>query len=130
MNTTLDRSMWIPVEERLPDGKRGISYGQFITDVVLVKHKDRPDYPVTAHAVVGDDCDALGVRIPTNGASKYKWICWHSAGRDLSNPFDMASGYKGPLKDSVGYPRFLPSYFGEGITHWMPLPDDAQPSIT
>lgn len=103
---------WISVAERLPEGG----------DVVLVLHKDRPDYPITAHAYLGDDLHDMGNRINTNGASSYKWISWNSVGRDLTNPFNMASGYMGAFKDSVGYPRFLPSYFGAGITHWMPLP--------
>ncbi len=109
---------WIPVSERLPEGVRGVSYMTYTTDVVLVLHKDRPDYPLTAHASLGDDLDTLGVRIPTNGASKYKWISWFSAGRDGSNPFDLAG-----LRDSAGYERKLPRYLGSGITHWMPLPN-------
>lgn len=114
---TEELSSWIPVTERLPEGKRGVPYMTFMTDVVLVLHKDRPDYPLTAHAALGDDLDTLGVRIPTNGASKYKWISWHSIGRDGSNPFDLAG-----LRDAYGYERKMPSYLGHGITHWMPLP--------
>lgn len=107
---------WIPVSESLPEGKVGVPYMTFMTDPVLVLHKDRPDYPITAHAALGDDLDTLGVRIPTNGASKYKWISWHSIGRDGSNPFDLAG-----LRDAYGYERKMPNYLGYGITHWMPL---------
>jgi Protein of unknown function (DUF551) len=113
---------WIPVSERLPEARKGISYQCWDTGPVLVLHRDRPDYPLTAHATLGSAHDALGVRVPTKGVSEHPWICWYSIGRNLSNPFDMASGPDGAFKDSVGYERFLPRYFGAGITHWMPLP--------
>lgn len=115
---------WISVEERLPEGKIGVPYMTYAyaTDTVLVLHRDHPDYPVTAHAFVGDNLDGLGIRIATNGASKYKFIAWYSFGRNLSNPFGVSRGPDGNFKDSVGYERFMPNYFGRGITHWMPLP--------
>jgi hypothetical protein len=115
-------SEWISVKDRLPEPKRGTSYMTYGTGVVLVLHEDRPDYPVTAHAFLGDNLDSLGVRILTNGASKYKFIEWRSVGRNLCNPFDMASSKKGLFRDSAGYERFLPNYFGFGITHWAELP--------
>ena len=119
---------WIPVSEKLPDDEplHGIPYMEYIAKPVLVIHRDRPDYPITAHTVFSDDPAAMGVAIVTNGASKFKFICWYSIGRDLSNPFDMASSVDGPFKDSAGYQRFLPKYFGRGITHWMPLPPEPE----
>jgi hypothetical protein len=115
---------WIPVTERLPEEKIGVSYMSCLTDVVLVRLRDRPGYPLTAHAVLGDDLSVAGVAIPTNGASKYKQIAWYSAGRKLNNPFNVAAGPEGPFR-SGSYDRFLPNYFGRAITHWMPLPDGA-----
>lgn len=106
-------SAWIPVTESLPEGKHGVPYMEYMTDTVLVLHSDRPDYPITAHASLTDnDSGNLGIRINTNGASKYRWISWRSAGRDLCNPFD--------LKDQ-DYTRFLPRIFGSKITHWQPI---------
>ena len=116
-------SEWISVKERLPEGKNGIPYMEYGSDVVLVIHSDRPDYPITAHAILSDSPSAQGVMIPTSGASKYKYICWYSIGRDLCNPFDMASSKGRPFKDSAGYARFLPCYFGAGIIYWMPIPE-------
>ena len=61
---------WISVKDALPKAVRGVSYKASLTDVVLVRHQDRPDYPITAHAVVGEDLGA-GVAIPTDGASEH-----------------------------------------------------------
>lgn len=105
---------WISVKDRLPEGVTGIPYMEFMSKAVAVIHKDRPDYPITAHAIFTDsDFGNAGIAISTNGASKYKWVCWYSAGRDLNNPFDLKND---------NYERFLPRIFGEKITHWMPLP--------
>lgn len=122
---------WIPVTERLPEPIAGRgSYESYSTGAVLVRHRDRPDYPVTAHAFLGE-LVGHGIGIPTNGASKHKLIAWYSVGRNLSNPFDMASTPEGkPFKDSAGYEKFLPNYFGFGITHWMPMPDASLPEYT
>ena len=117
---------WIPVTERLPDDEplQGIPYMEFSTiRPIAVIHRDRQDYPITAHAIFSDNPKAVGVAIPTKGVSRFKYVCWYSVGRNLSNPFDMASGPRGPFKDSAGYEKFLPNYFGAGITHWMPLPE-------
>ena len=112
---------WISVNEHLPEPvENNGSYEAYGTDVVLVTHRDRPDYPVTAHAFLGE-CTGLGVRVPTNGASKHRWIAWFSLGRNLHNPFDMSHSDEGPFKDSAGYNKFLPNYFGRGITHWRPI---------
>ena len=105
---------WISVKDRLPEGVTGIPYMHFMSEPVAVIHKDRPDYPITAHAVFTDSTyENLGIAIETNGASKYKYVCWYSAGRNLNNPFDLKND---------NYERFLPRIFGEKITHWMPLP--------
>jgi hypothetical protein len=115
---------WIPVSERLPDDEplRGIPYMEFSAGPFAVIHRDRPDYPITAHAIFSDNPSAMGVAIPTNGTSRFKYVCWYSAGRDPCNPFDMATGSRGPFKDSAGYARTMPNYLGFGITHWQPLP--------
>jgi hypothetical protein len=81
---------------------------------VLVIHSDRPDYPIVAHAFVGDiECMGLGIRLPTNGASPHSGISWYSVGRDLQNPFGL---------HDQDYTRFSPNRFGRCITHWQPLP--------
>jgi hypothetical protein len=119
---------WISVNERLPDDEplQGIPYMEFGARPVLVLHSDRPDYPITAHAIFSDNPSARGVAISTNGASRFKYVCWYSVGRELSNPFDLAHKDGIPFKDSAGYSKWLPKYFGLGITHWapiLPLPD-------
>ena len=43
---------WTSVQKELPEVIGGVSYQLWNTDVVLVIHKDRPDYPVTAHAIL------------------------------------------------------------------------------
>ena len=113
---------WVDVKDRLPEPVSGKgSYEAYGTDVVVVLHRDRPDYPVTAHAFLGE-CVGLGIRVPTAGASQHRWIAWYSVGLDLCNPFSMATTPEGqPFKDSAGYSRFLPNYFGRGITHWAPI---------
>lgn len=107
---------WISVKDRLPDHGPGIEkpYRQFRSGVVLVIHSDRPDYPITAHALFSDDPEARGVAIHTDGISPFKYVCWYSAGRDLQNPFDLKK---------EDYTRYLPNRFGAHITHWMPLPE-------
>lgn len=107
-----DHTAWISVTDALPKPVKGVSYNKWMSDVVLVIHSDRPDYPVTAHAILGDELGA-GISILTNGASDHKEIAWYSAGVDLQNPFN--------LKDK-DYSRYLPRIFGAKITHWMPLP--------
>ena len=107
-----DHTAWISVIDALPKPVKGVSYNKWMSDVVLVIHSDRPDYPVTAHAILGDELGA-GISILTNGASDHKEIAWYSAGVDLQNPFN--------LKDK-DYSRYLPRIFGAKITHWMPLP--------
>jgi hypothetical protein len=104
---------WVSVKDRLPPTVRGVSYRQLTTGVVLVRHSDRPDYPITAHAVLGDGL-GVGIAIPTEGASDHPEIAWYSATSiDKNNPFD---------KKDQNYERFLPKIFGSKITHWMPLP--------
>lgn len=123
LNAPSNTLEWVSVTERLPEGVHKHPGGEHMTDVVLVCHRDNPDYPVTAHALLtNDDYGHVGIRTPTNGASRYKWVCWYSVGRNLSNPFNRLSGPEGPFQDSASYDKFLPSYFGRGITHWCPLP--------
>ena len=100
---------WISIEDRLPKmGKEAT------TGTVLVKHSDRPDYPLTAHAKLhNSEYGSLGIKIPTNGASDYKYINWHFLVGDGNNPFKL----KG--RD---YSCFLPKVFGGKITHWMEIP--------
>src|SRR5690348_11053889 len=107
---------WVSGEERPPAGEplQASAYMQFGAESVLVIHSDRPDYPLTAHAIFSDNPSAMGVAISTKGASRFKYVCWYSVGRNLCNPFDMASGSRGPFKDSAGYEKFLPNYFGAG----------------
>jgi len=108
---------WTSVQKELPEVIGGVSYQLWNTDIVLVIHKDRPDYPVTAHAILGEN-PGIGIRIPTYGVSKHPWICWYSAGRNLCNPFDKATSYDGsPMRDGR-YDIYGPNYFGIGITHW------------
>ena len=102
---------WISVNDELPKAVRGISYNANLTDVVLVRHSDRPDYPITAHAVVGEGLGA-GVAIPTDGASEHPEIAWYSASSNLNNPFDLKND---------DYERYLPKVFGSKITHWKPI---------
>lgn len=103
---------WISVKDALPQKKRGASYMQHSTGVVLVKHSDRPDYPITAHAIVGEGL-GVGIAIPTEGAAEYPEIAWYSVGRNLQNPFDLKN---------QDFDRYLPKIFGSKITHWMPIP--------
>ena len=103
---------WISVKDELPKAVRGVSYKSSLTDTVLVLHSDRPDYPITAHAVVGEGLGA-GVAIPTDGASEHPEIAWYSASCNLNNPFNLKND---------DYERFLPKIFGKKITHWMPIP--------
>jgi hypothetical protein len=103
---------WISVKDELPKSVRGVSYKSSLTDTVLVLHSDRPDYPITAHAVVGEGLGA-GVAIPTDGASEHPEIAWYSASCNLNNPFNLKND---------DYERFLPKIFGSKITHWMPIP--------
>ena len=103
---------WISVKDELPKAVRGVSYKASLTDTVLVLHSDRPDYPITAHAVVGEGLGA-GVAIPTDGASEHPEIAWYSASCNLNNPFNLKND---------DYERFLPKIFGKKITHWMPIP--------
>jgi hypothetical protein len=108
---------WISVKDDLPKAVRGVSYGRYLTDVVLVRHSDRPDYPITAHAVVGQGLGA-GIAIWTNGASEHPEIAWYSQCRDLNNPFDLKND---------NYERYLPKVFGSKITHWKPIDATAPP---
>ena len=101
----------ISVKDALPKAVRGASYNASLTDVVLVRHSDRPDYPITAHAVVGEGLGA-GIAIPTNGASEHPEIAWYSASSNLNNPFDLKND---------DYGRYLPKVFGSKITHWKPI---------
>jgi len=103
---------WISVKDELPKAVRGVSYKSSLTDTVLILHSDRPDYPITAHAVVGEGLGA-GVAIPTDGASEHPEIAWYSASCNLKNPFNLRND---------DYERFLPKIFGTKITHWMPIP--------
>jgi len=107
---------WISVKDELPKAMRGVSYKASLTDTVLVLHSDRPDYPITAHAVVGEGLGA-GVAIPTDGASEHPEIAWYSASCNLNNPFNLKND---------DYERFLPKIFGKKITHWMPIPTTPQ----
>lgn len=102
---------WISVKDALPPKKHGTSYMQHSTGVVLVKHSDRPDYPITAHAIVGEGL-GVGIAIPTEGAAEYPEIAWYSVGRDLQNPFDLKN---------QDFDKYLPKIFGSKITHWMPI---------
>lgn len=102
---------WISVKDALPKAVRGVSYKQSLTDVVLVRHLDRPDYPITAHAVVGEGLGA-GIAIPTEGASEHPEIAWYSQCQDLNNPFGLKND---------DYGRYLPKIFGTKITHWKPI---------
>ena len=102
---------WISVKDALPKAVRGVSYNASLTDVVLVRHSDRPDYPITAHAVVGEGLGA-GIAIPTEGASEHPEIAWYSASSNLNNPFDLKND---------DYERYLPKIFGSKITHWKPI---------
>lgn len=102
---------WISVKDALPKAVRGVSYNASLTDVVLVRHSDRPDYPITAHAVVGEGLGA-GIAIPTEGASEHPEIAWYSASSNLNNPFDLKND---------DYGRYLPKVFGSKITHWKPI---------
>jgi hypothetical protein len=104
---------WISVKDELPKAVIGVSYKANLTDTVLVRHADRPDYPITAHAVVGEGLGS-GVAIPTEGASEYPEIAWYSASSDLKNPFGLRN---------QDYERFLPRIFGTKITHWRPIPN-------
>ena len=93
---------WISVKDRLPEEKYGQSYRKMATGTVAVIHKDRPDYPITAHAYYPMDDDMLFANaIPTNGASKYNYIEWHCCPELKERPIN----------------------FGAGITHWSPLPE-------
>lgn len=113
---------WISVKDKLPPALHGSSYQTWGTGPVLVIHDDRPDYPITAHAFLGDNLAAKGVCIPTNGASEYKEIAWYPApGTNAVNPFG--------LKDQ-DYERFLPRRFGTRITHWMPLLEAPNKKLT
>jgi hypothetical protein len=103
---------WVSVKDELPKAVRGVSYKSSLTDTVLVLHSDRPDYPITAHAVVGEGLGA-GIAIPTDGASEHPEIAWYSASCSLNNPFNLKND---------DYERFLPKIFGKKITHWMPIP--------
>jgi hypothetical protein len=107
---------WISVKDALPKAVRGLSYKESITDTVLVRHSDRPDYPITAHAVLGEGLGA-GISILTEGASEYPEIAWYSASSDLNNPFGLKND---------DYERYLPRVFGSKITHWMPIPTPPQ----
>ena len=108
---------WISVKDALPKAVRRLSYGQSVTDVVLVRHSDRPDYPITAHAVIGDGLGA-GIAIPTGGASEHPEIAWYSASSNLRNPFSLKN---------EDYERYMPKVFGSKITHWKPItPPPAQ----
>lgn len=118
MNQTQALTAWISVKDALPPAVRGVSYKASMTDVVLVRHSDRPDYPITAHAVVGEGLGS-GIAIPTLGASEHPEIAWYSAGCDLKNPF--------VLRDD-DYERYLPRVFGLKITHWKPI-DVAQEAL-
>lgn len=102
---------WISVKDDLPKAVRGLSYGQSLTDVVLVRHSDRPDYPITAHAVVGEGLGA-GIAIPTDGASEHPEIAWYSASSNLRNPFSLKN---------EDYERYAPKVFGSKVTHWKPI---------
>ena len=102
---------WISVKDALPKAVRGLTYKKSITDTVLVRHSDRPDYPITAHAVIGEGLGA-GISILTEGASEYPEIAWYSASSDLNNPFGLKND---------DYERYLPRVFGSKITHWMPI---------
>jgi hypothetical protein len=102
---------WISVKDALPKAVRGLSYKKSITETVLVRHSDRPDYPITAHAVLGEGLGA-GISIFTEGASEYPEIAWYSASSDLNNPFGLRHD---------DYERYLPRIFGSKITHWMPI---------
>jgi hypothetical protein len=104
---------WISVKDELPKAVRGVSYRRSLTDTVLVRHADYPNYPITAHAVVGEGL-GMGIAIPTEGASEHPEIAWYSASSDLNNPFGLKN---------QDYERFLPRIFGTKITHWMPIPD-------
>jgi hypothetical protein len=107
---------WISVKDRLPeyiDGKG--SYGKKGTGVVLVIHKDRPDYPMTAHACYSNEgvC-SQGVAIETKVVEGFKYVEWYTAvKKTLQNPFDLKND---------NYEKYLPNIFGSKITHWMPLP--------
>ena len=109
---------WISVKDALPKAVRGVSYKQSLTDVVIVRHSDRPDYPITAHAIVGEGLGA-GIAIPTDGASEHPEIAWYSASSNLNNPFDLKND---------DYGRYLPKVFGSKITHWKPIDTPPQPS--
>ena len=111
---------WISVKDALPRAVRGISYKASLTDVVLVRHSDRPDYPITAHAVVGEGLGA-GIAIPTEGASEHPEIAWYSASSNLNNPFDLKND---------DYGRYLPKVFGSKITHWKLIDTSPQPAKT
>ena len=107
---------WVSVKDALPKAVRGVSYKASLTDVVLVRHLDRPDYPITAHAVVGENLGA-GVAISTDGASEHPEIAWYSASSNLNNPFDLKND---------NYDRYMPKIFGSKITHWMPITTSPQ----
>ena len=108
---------WVKVEDALPKGDYGVPYMSQMTKPVLVRHKDRPDYPITAHALLTNDpYGHAGIKLETNGASEFKYICWYSACCDLTNPFGLID---------QDYSKFTSRIFGSKIIEWSPIPEES-----
>jgi hypothetical protein len=108
-------SEFISVSVAMPSSKP-FHYATFITDPIALIHADRPDYPLTGHAIYTNSIHhaGAGIAIEATSSSDYAWVMWYSAClEDTRNPFSLK------CKD---YTKYNYTLFGSKITHWAYLP--------